>query len=92
MAVNEKCDVYSFGVLALELLMGKHPGEFIVHLNSLSDRRIRLKSVLDPRLPHPTNQKLSDELSLILNLALLCLLPNPQSRPTMRSISQQLEV
>ncbi|CDP11414.1 unnamed protein product [Coffea canephora] len=27
--VNEKCDVYSFGVLALEVIMGKHPGDFI---------------------------------------------------------------
>ncbi|TYI08770.1 hypothetical protein ES332_A09G024400v1 [Gossypium tomentosum] len=27
MVVTEKCDVYSFGVLALEILMGKHPGD-----------------------------------------------------------------
>ncbi|KAK1575747.1 hypothetical protein Q3G72_007969 [Acer saccharum] len=26
MAVTEKCDVYSFGVLVLEILMGRHPG------------------------------------------------------------------
>ncbi|KAK9019255.1 hypothetical protein V6N11_053781 [Hibiscus sabdariffa] len=29
MVVTEKCDVYSFGVLALEILMGKHPGELL---------------------------------------------------------------
>lgn len=34
MVVTEKCDVYSFGVLVLEVLMGKHPGELITNLNS----------------------------------------------------------
>ena len=36
MEVNEKCDVYSFGVLALEVIMGKHLGELISFLSSLS--------------------------------------------------------
>ncbi|KAH9647743.1 MDIS1-interacting receptor like kinase 2 [Citrus sinensis] len=92
MAVTEKCDVYSFGVLALEILMGKHPGELIAQMNSTNDRRIHLKSVLDPRLSRPTLPTLTDELSLITNLALLCLHANPQSRPTMRIISRRLEV
>ncbi|MFQ6630676.1 hypothetical protein Gotur_008823, partial [Gossypium turneri] len=29
LVVTEKCDVYSFGVLALEILMGKHPGDIV---------------------------------------------------------------
>ncbi|XP_028790909.1 MDIS1-interacting receptor like kinase 2-like [Neltuma alba] len=33
MAVTEKVDVYSFVVLAIELLMGEHPGDFISHTN-----------------------------------------------------------
>ncbi|THG11015.1 MDIS1-interacting receptor like kinase 2-like [Camellia sinensis] len=37
MGVIEKCDVYSFGVLALEVLMGSHPGELISSLKSLVD-------------------------------------------------------
>ena len=32
MEVNEKCDVYSFGVLAWEILLGKHPGDVISSL------------------------------------------------------------
>ena len=31
--VTEKCDVYSFGVLVLELFMGSHPGDFLSSLS-----------------------------------------------------------
>ncbi|XP_022736186.1 MDIS1-interacting receptor like kinase 2-like [Durio zibethinus] len=92
MAVTEKCDVYSFGVLALEVLTGNHPGELISYLHSSPDQRIGLADVLDPRLSSPVEQQSEDGLSFMLNLAILCFNPNPQSRPTMRSVSQQLEV
>ncbi|KAH7858318.1 hypothetical protein Vadar_022355 [Vaccinium darrowii] len=43
MAVTEKCDVYSFGVLTLEILMGSHPGELISNLCSSADNeRVQL--------------------------------------------------
>jgi hypothetical protein len=29
MEVIEKCNVYSFGVLTLEILFGKHPGDIV---------------------------------------------------------------
>nr|GMC82454.1 MDIS1-interacting receptor like kinase 2-like [Ipomoea batatas] len=32
MEVTEKCDVYSFGILALEVIMGKHPGDLIMSI------------------------------------------------------------
>jgi len=32
--VTEKCDVYSFGVLVLEVMMGKHPRDLLQHLQS----------------------------------------------------------
>ena len=36
MEVNEKCDVYSFGVLTLEVIMGNHLGDLISFLSSSS--------------------------------------------------------
>ncbi|XP_065630206.1 serine/threonine-protein kinase RIPK-like [Quercus suber] len=86
MVVTEKCDVYSFGVLVLEVLMGKHPGELITDLHSLVGTNIHLKDVLDDHLSPPTGQKIAYELDLMLNLAISCLHTNPQSRPTMQRV------
>ena len=92
MVVTEKCDVYSFGVLILEVLMGKYPSELIADLHSLVGTNVHLKDVLDDRLSSPTGQKIADELALMQNLSLSCLSTNPQSRPTMSSVCRQLEM
>ncbi|KAK9994969.1 hypothetical protein SO802_024672 [Lithocarpus litseifolius] len=92
MAVTEKCDIYSFGVLVLEVLMGKHPGELITNLHYSTSTSIPLKDVLDDRLSPPTSQKIVDELALMQSLSLSCLSAAPQSRPTMRSVCRQLEM
>lgn len=47
MEVTEKCDAYSFAVLALEVLMGKHPGDLIFAFQSSTGKNILLKDVLD---------------------------------------------
>ncbi|XP_004506329.1 uncharacterized protein [Cicer arietinum] len=91
MAVTEKCDVFSFGVLAFEILTGKHPGDLVSYIQTSNDQKIDFKEILDPRLP-PPNKNIMKELSLIANLALACLYTNPQSRPTMRGIAQLLEM
>jgi len=58
MVVTKKCDVYSFSVLALEVLMGKHLGELIIDLHSLVGTNAHLKDVLDDRLSPPRVKRL----------------------------------
>nr|XP_023884637.1 MDIS1-interacting receptor like kinase 2-like [Quercus suber] len=95
MEINEKCDVYSFGVLALEIIMGKHPGDLISSLSSslpsssTFTTHMPLNDVLDQRLSLPTNKVASDVLS-IAKIAIACLQTIPQSRPTMKQVSQDL--
>ena len=72
MVVTEKWDVYSFGVLILEVLMGKHPGQLIIDLHSLVGTSVHLEDVLDDRLSPPTSQKIADELALMVNLVVSC--------------------
>ncbi|KAF5176028.1 Mdis1-interacting receptor like kinase [Thalictrum thalictroides] len=91
MKVTEKCDVYSFGVVALEVMMGKHPGELIsLLLSSSSDEgNYLLKDLLDQRLLPPTGQ-LAAEIVSAVALALACTHTNPELRPTMRVVAQEL--
>lgn len=107
MKVTEKCDVFSFGVVTLETLMGRHPGELISSISSscsstssseassslssspLNTRFMLLMNVLDNRLPCPTPD-LVDEIIAIFKLAFSCTGINPQSRPTMRQVCQDL--
>ncbi|KAL7203490.1 hypothetical protein ACSBR2_016722 [Camellia fascicularis] len=91
MEVNEKLDAYSFGVLILEVLMGKHPGNLISSLSSSPPTvyGVLLKDILDMRLPSPGNH-VEEEVVLVVQLALACLHTSPQCRPTMRQISVAL--
>ncbi|KAK7341107.1 hypothetical protein VNO80_24031 [Phaseolus coccineus] len=92
MAVTEKCDVFSFGVLALEVLTGKHPGELVSYMQSCSEQKVNMKEILDPRVLAPSKKHVLKQVDLIANIALSCLKTNPQSRPTMRTIAQLLQM
>lgn len=87
MKVTEKCDVYSFGVLALEVVHGKHPGDLINTILSSSTKNI--SDLVDQRIPFPS-PKIEEVLVSILSTTKACLNADPVSRPTMRSVSQLL--
>ncbi|XP_040957544.1 MDIS1-interacting receptor like kinase 2 isoform X2 [Gossypium hirsutum] len=89
MIVTEKCDVYSFGVIALETLMGKHPEEVLSWLSSPTSLvNMKLVDVLDNRLPLPTSQLVTQNLVHVATLAFACLNPQTKSRPTMKEVSE----
>ncbi|KAJ6877038.1 MDIS1-interacting receptor like kinase 2-like [Populus alba x Populus x berolinensis] len=98
MRVNEKCDVYSFGVVTMEVIMGMHPGDLISSLSASAcsssscsqiNQHALLKNVIDQRIPLPENGVAEGVVSII-KIAFACLLPNPQSRPTMRQVASKL--
>lgn len=89
MEVNEKCDVYSFGVLALEILYGKHPGDIIS--NYVQRNTMSLMDILDQRLPRPTNTNAKQLLS-ITKTVISCLDESPRSRPTMEQVSMEISI
>ncbi|XP_054819369.1 MDIS1-interacting receptor like kinase 2-like [Prosopis cineraria] len=91
MEANEKCDVYSFGVLTLEIIMGIHPRELISSLaeKSTNNDLMLLKDMLDSRLYYPT-EPISDEVIFIAKIAFSCLKENPRYRPTMEQVSVDL--
>ncbi|CAA3007950.1 MDIS1-interacting receptor like kinase 2-like, partial [Olea europaea subsp. europaea] len=88
--VTEKCDVYSFGVLALEVVKGKHPGEYIQYITTPSHGDLRMADLLDPRILYPTQEE-ETILMPVVKLAINCLHSNPQYRPTMHIVSDMLD-
>ena len=72
MKVNEKCNVYSFGVLVLEIIMRKYLEDLISSLSpslpssSTFTTHMLLNDVLGQRLSLPTNQVESDVLSIAM--------------------------
>ncbi|KAJ7950808.1 putative Receptor protein kinase [Quillaja saponaria] len=96
--VNEKCDVYSYGVLTLEVVLGQHPGYLISSLFSPSSssvcstaRNLLLKEVLDQRISFPTNL-ITEEIISVAKLALACLNESPRSRPSMEQVCKELSI
>ncbi|XP_047266895.1 MDIS1-interacting receptor like kinase 2-like isoform X1 [Capsicum annuum] len=82
MKVTQMCDVYSFGVLALEIIKGKHLEEYITVLaNSSTIDHVQHGDFLDERLPYPEDR---------VNEILFFYHQTPKSRPTMHFISHKL--
>ncbi|CAM6013028.1 unnamed protein product, partial [Sphagnum balticum] len=91
---TKETDVYSFGVLVLEVVCGRHP----VDTMSLEIEPDDVLLVNRVRRAHDAGKLLSvqeiciesEQKSLVLRLGLLCSLPQPSARPSMRVVKQVL--
>ncbi|XP_031503868.1 probable leucine-rich repeat receptor-like protein kinase At1g35710 [Nymphaea colorata] len=73
MRVTKKCDVYIFGVVALEILMGRHPGELLSSLVILPSEELDVKlwDMLDQRIAAPGDQQEAEMVAAVAKLAVI---------------------
>uniref|UniRef100_A0A9I9EBV2 non-specific serine/threonine protein kinase n=1 Tax=Cucumis melo TaxID=3656 RepID=A0A9I9EBV2_CUCME len=94
--LTEKSDIYSFGVLLVELVTGRRPIEPKRELEQRITPKWAMKkfsegeasAILDPNLEQTEANHLAVE--KILELALQCLAPRRHSRPSMRRCAEIL--
>ncbi|KAJ7955744.1 Receptor-like kinase [Quillaja saponaria] len=94
--VSESCDVYSFGILLLELLTGRKP---IEKLPGGAKRTItewaeplitkgRFRDLADPKLRGSLDE---NQLKQAINVAALCVQSEPENRPKMKEVVSLLK-
>ncbi|KAJ7948367.1 Receptor-like protein kinase [Quillaja saponaria] len=91
--VNEKSDIYSFGVVILELVTGKPPidpeyGEkdLVKWISTTLDQK-GIDHVIDSNL----NSSYREEICKVLRIGLLCTSALPINRPSMRRVVKMLQ-
>ncbi|KAJ6971677.1 hypothetical protein D5086_025465 [Populus alba] len=94
--LNERSDVYSFGILIMEIISGRNPVDYsrpagevnlVEWLKTMVTNR-NAEGVLDPRLPKKPSPR---ALKRALLVALRCVDPNAQKRPKMGHVVHMLE-
>ncbi|XP_020229399.1 probable L-type lectin-domain containing receptor kinase VII.2 [Cajanus cajan] len=91
---SSACDVFSFGVLVLEVVCGRRPivadqPPLVDWLVSLVEKG-ELSCAIDERLKGQSEYN-AEEAERLLRLGLLCVSTDPSVRPTMRQVVKALE-
>lgn len=98
---TQKWDVYSFGVVLLELLTGKAPDSSPAASTSMDvpdlvrwvrkgfEQESPLSEIVDPSMLHEVHAK--KEVLAVFHVALQCTEGDPEVRPRMKTVSENLE-
>ncbi|CAN4122654.1 unnamed protein product [Withania somnifera] len=94
--LNERSDVYSFGILIMEIITGRNPVDYsrppgevtLVDWLKVMVSNRNAEGLLDPKLPVKPSSR---ALKRVLLVALRCVDPNAQKRPKMGHVIHMLE-
>uniref|UniRef100_A0A7N0SZR3 Protein kinase domain-containing protein n=1 Tax=Kalanchoe fedtschenkoi TaxID=63787 RepID=A0A7N0SZR3_KALFE len=95
MKITEKSDVYSYGVVLLEVLTGKQPidptiPEGLHIVDWVRQRQWRGNVEVLERILRGRPESEIDEMMQTLGVAILCVNPSPDDRPTMKDVAAML--
>ncbi|KAI8537865.1 hypothetical protein RHMOL_Rhmol09G0057300 [Rhododendron molle] len=92
MKVPEKCDIYSYGVVLLELLTGRTPvqpldqgGDLVTWVRNYIREHSLKSEMLDSRV-NLKDENTVNHMITVLKIALLCTNMSPFDRPSMREV------
>ncbi|KAK1423451.1 hypothetical protein QVD17_18754 [Tagetes erecta] len=95
--VSQKADVYSFGVLVLELLTGKPPTHALLNEEGVDLPRWVQSTVKEEWTSEVFDlellryQNVEEDMVQLLQLAIDCAAPYPDNRPTMSEVTSRIE-
>ncbi|RAL36904.1 unnamed protein product [Cuscuta campestris] len=97
MKPSQKWDVYSYGVILLEMLTGRSSlvqtgsseTDIVNWIHICIEEKKPLSDVLDQYLAEDVDKE--DEMIAVLKIAMSCLHTNPERRPSMRHVLETLE-